>query len=180
MALALLLRARLAVRPDPELLDRTDPGAGVALAPRRRPRPALPLWLLNPYAALLAVPAAHCGCWPRSPGPRAAAARPRAAAGARRCCPRCSSGVYYLFALSLDPLGRVWYLLLLVTGHSVGLATALIGCLWLGLLGAVIELPRRAPREQRPPPEPAGPRVYGPGSYAGPGSLGGPASRWRR
>ena len=84
--------------------------------------------------------------------------------------------LYYLFALSLDPLGAAWYLLLLVAGHSVGLATALIGALWLGLFGAVLELTRRTPRDVPAPPGPTGPRVYGPGSYAGPGALGGPPS----
>ena len=81
--------------------------------------------------------------------------------------------VYYLFALSLDPLESLWYLLLLVTGHTLGLATVLIGCLWLGALGAVIELTCRTPRERPEPARPGGPPVYGPGRYAGPGSLGG-------
>ena len=30
--------------------------------------------------------------------------------------------IYYMFALSVDPLSGLWYLLMLVTGHSVGLA----------------------------------------------------------
>ena len=39
--------------------------------------------------------------------------------------------VYYLFSLSLDPLHGAWYLLMLVTGHSVGIAMSLAGCLLL-------------------------------------------------
>jgi hypothetical protein len=63
-----------------------------------------------------------------------------------------------------------------VTGHSIGFATSLIGCLMLGALCATVELVRRAPStEQERPPE-AGPSIYGPGSYAGPGSLGGTES----
>jgi hypothetical protein len=88
--------------------------------------------------------------------------------------------VYYLFALSIDPLTSVWYLLLLVTGHSLGLASVLIGCLWLGALGALLELTYRTPRERLEPDSPAGPRVYGPGRYLGPGSLGGTKSALRR
>ena len=56
--------------------------------------------------------------------------------------------VYHLFALSIDPLESLWYLLLLVTGHSLGLASVLIGCLWLGALGALLELTYRTPRER--------------------------------
>ncbi len=169
---------RLMVRPSPELADPTDPGAGVALA-LGVAAAALVLWLLNPYSALLAVPAAHLwtlAALTRPPPPR----RARAALVALGVLPGVIVWLYYLFALSLDPLGAAWYLLLLVAGHSVGLATALIGCLWLGLLGAVIELTRRTPRDVAPLPKPAGPRVYGPGSYAGPGALGGPPSRTRR
>ena len=61
-----------------------------------------------------------------------------------------------------------------MTGHSLGLATVLIGCLWLGLLGRVLELTCRTPRE-RPDPSRAqrAAACTGPGSYAGPGSLGG-------
>jgi hypothetical protein len=88
--------------------------------------------------------------------------------------------VYYLFALSIDPLESGWYLLLLVTGHAVGLPTALVGCVWLALLAAVVELTRRTPRERPAPAAPSGPPVYGPGRHAGPGSLGGTESALRR
>ena len=67
-----------------------------------------------------------------------------------------------------------------MTGHALGLATVLVGCLWLGALGAVIELTRRTPRERVESVRPDGPPVYGPGRYAGPGSLGGTESALRR
>ncbi len=178
MVASFAVARRLMIRPSPELADPTDPGAGVAFALGVAVA-AVMLWLLNPYAALLAVPAAHLwmlAALTRPAPPR----RARAVLVALGALPAAIVWLYYLFALSLDPLGAAWYLLLLVAGHSVGLATALIGCLWLGLLGAVIELTRRTPRDTRPPPKPPGPRVYGPGSYAGPGSLGGPPSGTRR
>jgi hypothetical protein len=81
-----------------------------------------------------------------------------------------------LVALSLDPIEGAWYLLLLVTGHSVGLATSLIGCLMLGALCVTVELARRTPSAERESPPQTGPSVYGPGSHAGPGSLGGTES----
>ncbi len=173
-----LLARRLALRPVPALSDPTDPGAGVALALALSAAAVL-LWIVNPYAALLAVPAAHL--WTltaltRPPPPR----RARALLVVLGLLPAVLVWVYYLFALSLDPLESLWYLLLLVTGHTLGLATVLIGCLWLGTLAAVIELTRRTPRERPETSGPTGPPVYGPGRYAGPGSLGGTESALRR
>jgi hypothetical protein len=84
--------------------------------------------------------------------------------------------LYYLFRLSVDPLKGAWYLLLLVTGHSVGLITALIGCVLIGVLVAVIAIVRARPDERSTEKEEPRPQVYGPGSYAGPGSLGGTES----
>ena len=51
-------RRWLAVRPDSELREPVEPGAGVALA-LAIAAGSLLLWLVNPYAGLLAVPAAH-------------------------------------------------------------------------------------------------------------------------
>ena len=76
-------RRRLAVRPEPELADPTDPGAGVALA-LALVAAAVLLWLLNPYAALLAVPAAHLWTLTALTRPAAAAAGAGRAGGARR------------------------------------------------------------------------------------------------
>jgi hypothetical protein len=61
---------------------------------------------------------------------------------------------YHWFALSMDPLSGTWYLVMLVTGHSVGLLTALVGCVMLGALCAATELVYRSPVEApEPPPE---------------------------
>ena len=58
MVLAFLLARWLAARPDPELEQTPDLGAGVALGLAIAAGSIL-LWLVNPYAGLLAVPAAH-------------------------------------------------------------------------------------------------------------------------
>src|SRR4051812_42696514 len=58
MVLAFLLARWLAARPDPELEQVPDIGAGVALGLMIATGSIL-LWLVNPYAGLLAVPAAH-------------------------------------------------------------------------------------------------------------------------
>jgi hypothetical protein len=88
--------------------------------------------------------------------------------------------IYYLFALSVNPVHGAWYLLMLLAGHSVGIVLALIGCLMLAAACATSEIAWRSPDEDEDEPGPEGPAVYGPGSYAGPGSLGGTQSALRR
>jgi hypothetical protein len=43
----------------------------------------------------------------------------------------------YAIHFRMGPLEGAWYLFLLVTGHQVGLASALLGCIALGLFGSV-------------------------------------------
>jgi hypothetical protein len=87
--------------------------------------------------------------------------------------------IYYLFALSVNPLHGAWYLLMLVTGHSVGIVLSLIGCLMLAAACGTAEIAWRRPDEDEGEGS-DGRSVYGPGSYAGPGSLGGTRSALRR
>jgi hypothetical protein len=178
MGLAYALARWLAARPDPKLRNPLEPGAGVALA-LAIAAGSLLLWLVNPFAGLLAVPAAHL--WmltvlARPMPPR----RLRVALIAAGVAPGVVVGIYYLFALSLDPLHGAWYLLMLVTGHSVGIVTALIGCLMLAAACGTAEIAWRAPDADDEEQGTPGPAVYGPGSYAGPGSLGGTSSALRR
>jgi len=179
MVLAFAAARLLAARPDPSLNDPVEPGAGVALALTLSVA-ALLLWLLNPYAGLLAAPAAHL--WMLAvltrPVPRR---RIRAAMIAIGLVPPLLVAVYYLVALSMDPLEGAWYLLMLVTGHSVGVATTLLACVMVAVLCGTIEIVARVPDEAEAerPAEP-GPRVCGPGAHAGRGALGGTESalRW--
>ncbi|HEX5979736.1 MAG TPA: hypothetical protein VFY52_01470 [Thermoleophilaceae bacterium] len=179
MVLALLLARWLAARPDPRLATPQGPGAAVAVALVLGVTSLL-LWVANPYAGLLAVPAAHLWLLAlllKGPPPR----RVRALLLALGALPPLLVAVYYMFALSIDPVAGAWYLLLLVTGHTVAPGTAFVGCVMLGTLCAAAELVYRQPAA--PPevePSPDGPSVYGPGAYAGPGSLGGTESTLRR
>jgi hypothetical protein len=146
MALAFVLARWLASRPDPELGRPTDLGAGVALG-LVIAGGSLLLWLVNPFAGLLVVPAAHL--WAllaltRPLPPR----RVRAALIAVGAAPALLVAVYLLFALSLDPLTGVWYLLMLVTGQSVGLVTSLIACVMLAAACATLEAALRWPDVQ--------------------------------
>jgi hypothetical protein len=136
------------------------------------------LWALNPWAGLLAVPAAHLwmlAVLTRPLPPR----RGRLAMVALGLVLPLLVALYYLFALSIDPLSAAWYLVMLVAGHSVGFAVALVGCLLLGVACAIVELAWRMPEEEQASPEER-PSVFGPGSYAGPGSLGGTSSALER
>jgi hypothetical protein len=161
MALGLLLARFLAARPDPRLARPEGPGAAVALA-LVATAAALVLWLANPYAGLLAVPAAHVWLLVLVSGVRPKR-RVRGLLLGLAALPALLVALYYLVALSMDPLSGAWYLLLLVTGHAVGLLTALVGCVMLGALCASIELVYRSPAEPAEVPETAGPPALGPG-----------------
>jgi hypothetical protein len=146
MALAFVLARWLAARPDPALEETPDLGGGVALG-LAIAAGSLLLWFVNPYAGLLAVPAAHL--WmllalTRPLPPR----RVRLVLIAVAALPPLLVAVYMMFALSLDPLSGVWYVLMLVTGHSVGIVTSLIACLMLAAACATVETALRWPEVQ--------------------------------
>jgi hypothetical protein len=146
MALAFALARWLAARPDPELGEVPDLGAGVALG-LAIAAGSLLLWLVNPYAGLLAVPAAHLWMLLALTRPLPSR-RTRAALIAVGAAPPLLVAVYLLFALSLDPLSGVWYVLMLVTGHSVGIVTSLIACVMLAAACATLETALRWPDVQ--------------------------------
>ena len=174
MVLALVLARWLAARPDARLKRPDEPGAAVAIA-LTISLGSLLLWLLNPYAGLLAVPAAHLwmlAVLVRPPPSR----RARLAMVAAGLLPALLVTVYYLFSLSLDPLHGAWYLLMLVTGHSVGIAMSLAGCLLLAAACATIEITWRLPEEE-PAPGERGPSATAPAPTPAPARS---AARARR
>ena len=146
MVLAFLLARWLAARPDPELGQTPDLGAGVALGLTIAAGSIL-LWLVNPYAGLLAVPAAHLWMLLALTRPLPDR-RVRAALIAVGLLPGLLVAIYYMFALSVDPLSGLWYLLMLVTGQSVGVVTSLIACVMLAALCATVETSLRWPDVQ--------------------------------
>ena len=146
MGLALFLARWLAVRPDRELDGEPDLGAGVALG-LTIAAGSLLLWLVNPFAGLLVVPAAHLWMLLALTRPLPGR-RVRIALIAVGLTPAVLVAIYYMFALSVDPLSGVWYLLMLVTGHSVGLLTSLIACVMLAAACATVETAIRWPDVQ--------------------------------
>jgi hypothetical protein len=143
MGLAFFLARWLAVRPDRELEGEPDLGAGVALG-LTIAAGSLLLWLVNPFAGLLVVPAAHLWMLLALTRPLPGR-RVRIVLIVIGLTPALLVALYYMFALSLDPLSGLWYLLMLVTGHSVGLVTSLIACVMLAAACATVETALRWP-----------------------------------
>jgi len=167
----------------PELIRRAgaiasadSPGAGAATALALSLAGVVVL-VLNPFAALVLVPAIHL--WMLA---MVADTRPgvTAALVAGGLLGPGLVAVYYLARLDLGPLEGAWYLFLLVTGGHVGVVGTLVGVLLLALLAAVVAVAAARIRAAQAPPRPSGPRIRGPASYAGPGSLGGTESALRR
>jgi hypothetical protein len=141
------------------------------------------VWLLNPFTALLLVPALHL--WMLAALTRVPA---RSAAGlaVAGLVPPAVAALIYMGRLDLGPLEAAWYGFQLVTGGHVGLVPALLGCVLLGIAASVLAIvvarrrvpapveraPARAPKEPQP--------IFGPGGHAGPGMLGGPTGARRR
>jgi hypothetical protein len=178
MLLGFALARFLAARPDASLKRPVEPGAAVALT-LVLSLSALVLWLVNPYAGLLAVPAAHL--WMivvlTRPVP---ARRTRAVMIGLGVLPALLVALYYFVELSIDPLEGAWYLLMLVTGDTVGVIASLVACVMLAVLCGTVEIAVRVPDELKPEEPELGPSVYGPGAHAGRGSLGGTESTLRR
>jgi hypothetical protein len=139
---------------------------------------ALVVWLFNPYAAALLLPAAHLWLLAAAPTSRlrgAWAALPVALGVALPLL----VVVHYLSALELNPLSFAWLLALATADGHVSFGTALTVSLWLACLAGLLVV-LRVRRKVEATAEPERPKTRGPASYAGPGSLGGTESALRR
>jgi hypothetical protein len=154
-------------------------GAGVAVALALGVA-ALALWLIDPFAALVAVPAVHCWMLATLIDPPPAR-RVRFGLIAAGLVLPLLLALYQLFVLGVDPLSGAWYLLLLVLGGQVGLGSVLVAALFTAVFGSVVAIARRpGDAAGSAPGAPLAPKTRGPLSYAGPGSLGGTDSALRR
>jgi hypothetical protein len=169
----LVRRLSLSVRPDPDL-------AGLALL-LVLVTVCFAAWLLNPFTALLLLPALHLWLLIVAPELRP---RPLAAIAlvAIALMPLFLLVSFYADQLDLGPGEIAWTAVLLLAGGHVGLLAAVLWSLALGCaVGAALVA-------VAPPSEPRGPgppdvgkvTIRGPLSYAGPGSLGGTRSALRR
>jgi hypothetical protein len=138
----------------------------------------LAVWLVNPYAAALLLPAAHLWLFLGAPRTRLRGAVAWAALAAGLLAPLLVL-VYELRALRTGPfeLGRMW-LVATAGGHVSPWSALALGAL-AGCVAALVRilLARRALAAAAPAERPT---TRGPASYAGPGSLGGTESALRR
>ena len=140
---------------------------------------ALVIWLENPFAAALIVPALHLWMWIVAPERRLRLpwAVVLFVAG---LAPGILVACYYASVLGLGPAAAAWNAVLMLAGGSVSLTSAIEWSIVLGCavsLGLMIVRIARQPRA-RPAETPI--TVRGPLTYAGPGSLGGTKSALRR
>ncbi len=164
-----------------ELMERPGAGAGVAIA-LSLALVGVAVWTLNPFAALVLLPAVHAWTLASLTRVRRGGALGLVAAG---LLGPALLALFYMMRFDLGPLDGAWYAFLLVTGHQAGILATLLGCVVAGLLGAVLAL---AIARRDPPPtrtearRDSRPRqtIFGPGGHAGPGALGGTRSGARR
>jgi hypothetical protein len=141
---------------------------------------ALLVWLTNPYAAALLLPAAHLWLFLGAPQTRLRGAWGWAALAAGLVLPALVL-LAEMDALRIGPLAlaRLW-LVATAGGHVSALSALAVGA----LAGAVATLVRILLARRRlvvtAPPDEERPQTRGPATYAGPGSLGGTESALRR
>jgi peptidase M28-like protein len=136
------------------------------------------VWVVNPYAAALLLPAAHVWLFAAAPQTRL-----RGWAGAAAVTvgllPFAMVILYYALALHLDPVDELWMALLATASGQLSIAVAVVVAGLVACLAGLLEVMRTRRRVQAgAEPEPL--RTRGPISYAGPGSLGGTESALKR
>jgi hypothetical protein len=173
--LAPRLAGRVGVRLSP-----ADPGAGAAAGVGVSMVLAvvsLAMWVVNPYAAVLLVPALHVWMWlgcVQVPIPR-----PVKLLGVLvGVVPAALAVLYYAMALRLSPIGVLWNGVLMIISGQIGPAVAVLWSIVFGCFAGMVVLVLRGPRRAREEAAPI--TVRGPVTYAGPGSLGGTGSALRR
>ena len=170
---ALMRRLGLAVRPSSDT-------AGLAMLLVLLAVTVL-VWAINPFTALLLLPATHLWLLVVSPElrPRPPAALVLVAVG---LLPLTRFMSFYAHQLGFGLGGLAWTAVLLFAGGSVGLGAAILwslaaGCAVACALVALLPWARPASSRRGAPSEVT---IRGPLTYAGPGSLGGTESALRR
>lgn len=152
------------------------PGATVAIG-LLSTAVAAAIWVNNPYAAMLVLPAVHLWPWALTPDLR----WPRAAALAIVVLALFPLGLVWMVdarAFDLGLFDGVWFWTLLVAGGHVPIGSWVLWSLFWGCVVAatLVAIRKRRPRDE----EPEEITVRGPVTYAGPGSLGGTESTLRQ
>jgi hypothetical protein len=169
---ALLGRLAWGTRPDPEV-------AGLSLLLVLLPLTVL-VWVLDPYAALLLLPALHLWLLLADPDlrPRPVGAFALLAVG---LAPLLLLVLFYAHQFGLGPGDVPWMALQLVAGGHVGIMGTVLWSIAFGCAAAAVMLFLTQPEApHRVSPDDYEITIRGPMSYAGPGSLGGTESALRR
>ena len=178
IALAWILTRTSLLRGGRALPDSASPGAGVAVTLVLCGL-TLAAWAINPFTGLALVLPLHL--WMLATLGEARA-RTRIWLTLAGLLPAVAIVATYAQHLRMGPLDGAWYLFLLVTGHHVGLASALLGCVALGVLASVVAIALAHARRR----DPAAPHVPGGGGRPGvdrrsvSGPMGPPLERVRR
>ncbi len=138
---------------------------------------SLVVWVANPFAAALLVPALHLWMWAVAPEVRPPRVVIALLALAGIAAPA-AAAVYSAGALGVGPIGLVWSFTTLLAGGTIGALAALELSVVLGCAVSFAVIAVAKAREPRETPIPV--TVRGPITYAGPGSLGGTESALRR
>jgi len=138
---------------------------------------ALLVWLVNPYASLLLIPALHL--WLLVMAPETRLRRPAALAlWTVGLLPPLLVAYAYARQLGLDPLELAWMGTLLVAGGGMSPFAVVVWSVALACTGCALAVVLRTSSGALEEATPI--TMRGPKSYAGPGSLGGTESALRR
>jgi hypothetical protein len=136
------------------------------------------VWVFNPYASALLLPAAHLWLFAAAPQTRMRG-WVGVAAVVVGLLPFAMVPLYYALTLHLDPLDLLWMTVLAGASGQLSIGVAIVGGGMLACLAGLLVVMRTRRRVQATTePEPL--RTRGPITYAGPGSLGGTESALRR
>jgi hypothetical protein len=136
----------------------------------------LAIWVTNPFAAALAVPALNLWIWAVAPDLHLR----RPFVVALVLLGLVAPGLvfaYYAHAFLLGPAAMAWTGVLMVAGGKLPVLQTVEWCVLAGCTAAVVGISVRLMRRKRPHDVEV--TVRGPVTYAGPGSLGGTDSALR-
>src|SRR5436305_1595015 len=153
-----------------------DPGAAAALLIVMCAL-ALAIWVTNPFAAALLVPALHLWMWVLMPQTRMHPAL-RGTLFVAGLAPPLLLLAYFMITLGYNPITFAWSGAMMIASGQISPLVALEWCAAAACaLGGVAIAAWRGRQE---PPQEVPVTVRGPVTYAGPGSLGGTKSALRR
>lgn len=157
--------------------DRSEPGAGIAVV-LIAAVVATVMWILNPYAAALLVPALHIWLFALAPELRMPRAL-RLFVVALGAAPVAVVAIALARSLGLGAVdAAAWELVLLTAGGHISLLSVLLWSILAGCAISALLVAAHAPAPARE--DEIAITVRGPKTYAGPGSLGGTESALRR